>query len=331
MFVTRPQVDVQNGTTVLQSLAESQHMSRLIHVDVDPGCDDAIMLAVALTHPDIEVAGVSTVGGNSAVENTTANTLSILELFDRPDVPVARGSGRPLTDEFEYAEWVHGAEGIRGELPEPTAAPIEQHGAEFIVEQARTHREDLTIVAVAPMTNLATALVLEPDLPDMVADIYLMGGAAWSGGNMTPVAEANFHNDPVAARRVLQSAEPKLVGLEATYEATLPFSLVEEYGDSGQPHEAIGSWLDFPEEIRAMSADGTNPAIHDAAVVADNIDDVLTYEPYYAEVDASGGPADGAVLCDQRDVTDNEPNVEVAVATDTDRFRSVVMDAFGRL
>jgi inosine-uridine nucleoside N-ribohydrolase len=306
-------------------------MSRLVHVDVDPGCDDAIMLAVALGHPAIELAGVSTVGGNTAVEHTTENALSILELFDRTDVPVARGAGKPLTGTFEYAEWVHGPDGLRCDLPEPTTEPRDTHGAEFIVEQARTHGDDLTIVAVAPMTNLATALVLEPALPEMVEDIYLMGGAAWSGGNATIVAEANFRNDPVAARRVFESAEPKMVGLEATYEATLPYSLVEEYADSGQPHETIGAWLDFSEDIRAMSANGTDPAIHDAAVMTDLIDDVLTYESYYVEVDASGGPADGGVLCDQRGVTENEPNADVAVRTDTEQFRSVVMDAFDRL
>lgn len=306
-------------------------MSNLIHVDVDPGCDDAIMLAVALAHPSVEVASVSTVGGNATVEKTTRNAVSILELFDRTDIPVARGAAKPVVGEFEYAEWVHGDGGIRGELPEPTTEPVDEHGAELIAEQARRYGDDLTIVAVAPLTNLATALIIEPAIPELVDEIYLMGGAAWSGGNASPVAEANFRNDAVGARRVLQSATPKMVGLEATYEATLPYSLTETYADAGQPHQTIGAWLDFPEHIRSMSADGTDPAVHDAAVVADLVDDVLTYEPYYAEVDASGGPADGAVLCDQRGVTENEPNVDIAVAADTEQFRSVVMDAFDRL
>jgi len=306
-------------------------MSKL-HLDVDPGCDDALMIALALSDPALEVVGMSTVGGNSTVENTTHNALAILELFDRTDVPVARGAAAPINGSYRTAEWVHGPAGIRGDLPEPTADPVDQHGAEFIVEQAQRHGEDLTIAAVAPMTNLATALVLEPDLPDLVDDIYLMGGAALSAGNATPMAEANFHNDAIAARRVVQSAEPKLVGLEATYQATLPYDWTETYADAGQPRSAIGAWLDFPMDVRELSATGGDPAIHDAAPVAHCIDaDVLTFEPYYLDVDTTGGPSHGTVICDERRNTDNEPNAEVAVSTDTERFRSVVENAFERL
>lgn len=305
-------------------------MPRRVHFDVDPGCDDAVMLAFALAHPEIEVVGVSTVGGNTTVEHTTENALSVLELFGRTDLPVARGSEIPLTGSFETAEWVHGPGGIRGELPEPTTEPIDQHGAAFIVEQAHTY-DALTIVAVAPMTNLATALVLEPALPSLVDEIYLMGGAVLSGGNATPAAEANFRNDAVAARRVLESTAPNLVGLDATYEATLPYSLVDEYADAGQPHEAIGDWLDFPKTVRQLGAGGMDPAVHDAAIVAHLVGDVLSFESYHLEVDTTEGPSHGAVVCDQRQVTDNEPTVDVAMSTDTDRFRSVVRDTFERI
>lgn len=306
-------------------------MSKL-HLDVDPGCDDALMIALALSDPSVEVVGMSTVGGNSTVENTTHNALAILELFDRTDVPVARGAEAPINGSFQTAEWVHGPDGIRGDLPEPTTDTVDKHGAEFIVEQARTHGDDLTIAAVAPMTNLATALVLEPDLPDIVGDIYLMGGAALSAGNATPMAEANFYNDAIAARRVVGSAEPKLVGLEATYQATLPYEWTEMYGDAGRPLDAIGAWLDFPAEVRTLSATEDDPAIHDAAPVAHCIDeDVLAFEPYYLDVDTTGGPSHGALICDERRNTDNEPNAEVAVSTDIDLFRSVTEDAFERL
>jgi inosine-uridine nucleoside N-ribohydrolase len=306
-------------------------MSKL-HLDVDPGCDDAIMIALALMDPAVEVVGMSTVGGNSTVENTTHNALAILELFDRTDVPVARGADAPINGSFQTAEWVHGPDGLRGDLPEPTTGTVDRHGAAFIVEQARTHGDDLTIAAVAPMTNLATALVLEPALPEMVDDIYLMGGAALSAGNATPMAEANFYNDAIAARRVVQSTEPKLVGLEATYQATLPYDWTETDAEAGQARTAIGDWLDFPEEVRTLSATEDDPAIHDAAPVAHCIGEgVLTFEPYYLDVDTTGGPSHGTVICDERRNTENDPNAEVAVSTDTQRFRSVVESAFERL
>lgn len=302
-----------------------------VHLDVDPGSDDAVMIAMALGHADVDVAGMSTVGGNSTVDNTTRNATAILEHFDRNDVPVARGAGQPLTGTFDTAEWIHGDDGIRGDLPDPTAGPIDADGADFIIQQAREHGDDLAILAVGPMTNLAIALVREPSLPDLVDDIYLMGGAALVSGNKTPMAEANFHNDPVAARRVVESARPRMVGLDATHSATIPLDVIAEYADRGYPYEAVSAWLDYPEEIRAFG-DGMDPAIHDAAVVAHVIDsDVLTFERYYLDVDTTNGPCRGAVVCDEHGVTENEPNAEVAVAADTERFRAVFEESIDAL
>lgn len=306
-------------------------MTRRVHLDVDPGCDDAVMIAMALGHPSIEVAGMSTVGGNSTVDNTTRNALAILERFDRTDVPVARGAAEPMVGTFTTAEWVHGENGIRGDLDEPTTEAIDTHGAEFIVQQAREYGEDITIVAVGPMTNLGMALLLEPSLPDLVDDIYLMGGAAMVTGNATPMAEANFHNDAVAAARVMQSGRPAMVGLDATHETTVSLDAIEEYSQLPSPYDIIGPWLDYPDQIKEFGG-GMDPAIHDAAVVAHLIDpDVLTFEPYYMEVDTSHGPSRGAVVCDERGVTENEPNGRVAVAADTDAFRAAVADSIDGL
>jgi len=294
--------------------------------DTDPGCDDAVMLAMALERDEIEVVGLSTVAGNTTVENATRNALSILALADRTDVPVAEGCHRPLASELHTAEWIHGDGGIRGDLPAPDADPIDQHGAEFIVEQARERGEDLSIAAVGPATNLAVALAMEPALPESVEDIYVMGGSVRAGGNATPMAEANFRNDPAAARRVVQDGRIELVGLDVTTRAIVPESVVDEYVGAPGGRGIVGAWLDYPEAIVAMSA-ADGPAIHDAAVVADIVADVLSYEEYYLDVDTSGGLADGAVACDKHGVTGNSPNASVAVDIDAARFRELVVDA----
>jgi len=297
-----------------------------VFFDTDPGCDDAVMLAMALESDAIEVVGLSTVAGNTTVENATRNAGSILALADRSDVPVAEGCHRPLASELHTAEWVHGDGGIRGDLPAPEADPIESHGADFLVEQARERGEDLTIAAVGPATNLAVALAKEPELPELVDDIYVMGGSARAGGNATPMAEANFRNDPAAARRVVQDGRIKLVGLDVTARATVPPSVVDEYAGATDGRGIVGDWLDYPEEIVAMSA-ADGPAIHDAAVVADIAADVLSYEEYYLDVDTSGGLADGAVACDGHGVTGNPPNASVAVDIDVPRFHELIADA----
>lgn len=306
-------------------------MATRVHLDVDPGCDDAVMIAMALGDPSIDVVGMSTVGGNSTVDNTTRNALSLLEQFDRSDIPVARGADRPMTGTFDTAEWIHGEYGIRGQLPTPTADPVDVDGSEFIIQQARKYGDELTIAAVGPMTNLGIALVREPALHDMVDDIYLMGGAAMVSGNKTPMAEANFHNDPVAARRVIESGRPRMAGLDATHDATVSESVIDEYAGRGTPYDLVSAWLDYPDEIKAFGG-GMDPAIHDAAVVAHLVDEeVLTFEPYYLDVDTSDGPSRGAVVCDERRVTGNEPNAEVAVAADTERFRAVFENAIDGL
>lgn len=306
-------------------------MPTRVHLDVDPGNDDAVMIAMAIGHPSLEVAGISTVGGNSTVNNTTRNALAILERFDRTDIPVARGASEPIVGTFDTAESIHGENGIRGNLTEPSTEAIDIHGAEFIVQQAREYGDDITIVAVGPMTNIGIALVLEPSLPELVNDIYLMGGAAMVSGNKTPMAEANFHNDVVAAQRVVQSGQPAIVGLDATHDATVPLDMIGEYSAMQYPLDIIGPWLDYPDDIKQFG-EGEGPAIHDAAVVAHLVDqEVLTFEPYHVEVDTTSGPSRGAVVCDERSITDQEPNATVAVDTDTERFRSVFEAAINEL
>lgn len=297
-------------------------MGRKVFFDVDPGCDDAVMLAVALGLDDIDVVGLSTVCGNTTVENTTRNARSVLALGGS-DVPVARGCARPLVDDLTTAEWVHGPDGIRGDMPDPTADPIDTHGAQFMVEQAREHGEGLTIAAVGPLTNLAVALSLEPALPDIVDDIYVMGGSAFAPGNVTPASEANFHNDPAAASRVVQDAHPRLVGLDVTTRATLTSALGAEFRAAEGALSVVGDWLDYPDDV--LDVAGGTVAIHDAAVVADLADpDVLTFESYYCEIDTTGGPSHGSVVCDGNHVLDEPPNVDVAVEIDTERYRALL-------
>lgn len=299
-------------------------MAQEVLFDVDPGCDDAIMLAMALGLEEIDVVGITTVCGNSTVDNTTENALSILEAAGRPDIPVSKGCARPLEGELETAEWVHGADGIRGELQSPAGSTTDAHAAHHIVDAAREFGSDLTIAAVGPLPNLALALALEPDLPDIVGEIYLMGGAALTIGNATPMAEANFRNDAVAASRVIQDADPKHVGLDVTNYATVPPEQVREYQAESGGRGLIGDWLDYPESVVDLGEGG--PAIHDAAVVADIVEDVLEYERYYCEVDTTGGPSHGATVCDANGVLEHQPNTDVAVDIDVETFRESLIE-----
>jgi inosine-uridine nucleoside N-ribohydrolase len=299
-------------------------MTQQVLFDTDPGCDDAVMLAMALGHPDIEVVGLTTVCGNTVVENTTRNALSILELGDATDVPVARGCGRPLVGSLSTAEEIHGEGGIRGDLPTPTTGPVDAHAVEFMIDCAHQYGEDLAIAAVGPLTNLALALAQEPRLPELVGDIYVMGGNPLSPGNKTPAAEANFHNDPEAAARVLQDARVTLVGLNVTNDATVLPERIERYRASDGVLETVGDWLAYPDAVPEIY-DRIGYAMHDAAVAADLLDSsVLTDETNYCEVDTSNGPSRGNVVCDVYGVTGEAATTDVAVDIDVERYRALL-------
>lgn len=302
-------------------------MARRALFDVDPGCDDAAMIALALASDDIEVVGLTAAAGNVPIEKTTRNALAVLDVMDRTDVPVARGCHRPFVDDLETAEHVHGPEGITGEIPTPSTAPVDAHAVEFILDRAREYGEELTLACVAPPTNVAVALAIEPDLPEMVDDIYLMGGTTRASGNITPAAEFNFYADPAAASRVVQDAHPKVVGLDVTERTRIDGDELRDLADSSDPLPQIAGWLGYadPAEIRAGKVD-ESLALHDPTVVVHLVEDVLTFEPYPMKVDTSGGPSRGALLCDRRRVTGAEPNALLATDIDPEAFRRALFD-----
>ncbi|MDL5362890.1 nucleoside hydrolase [Halalkalicoccus sp. NIPERK01] len=285
-------------------------------IDTDPGCDDALALLLAL-ESDLDIVGLTTVAGNSSVENTTRNTLALLDFLDG-DLPVSRGADRPLVKRQDTAEFIHGEGGLKGDLPDPRRGPVDTSGAEFIVEQARKDG-NLTIAAIGPLTNLALALGIEPDLPDLLDGVLVMGGAVYAPGNRTPAAEANLHADPDAASRVLQSLDPTFVGLGVTVRATLDPATLDLSGRRG---EVVEEWLEYyPDHVRGRYGIEHSP-IHDAAVIAQLTDDVLTVEERALEIDTREGPCRGALVSDEYGVTDEAENGRVATDIDVSAFRA---------
>lgn len=290
-------------------------------IDTDPGCDDALAILLAL-ESDLDLVGLTTVAGNSSIENTTRNTLALLDFLDS-DLPVARGADRPLVKQQDTAEFIHGEGGLRGELPDPTREPVDISGAEFIVERARADG-NLTIAAIGPLTNLALALGIEPDLPEHLDEILVMGGAVYAPGNRTPAAEANLHADPDAASRVLQSLDPTFVGLGVTMCATIDSDTLDLSGSRG---EIVEKWLNYyPDRIKKRYGIDYSP-IHDAAVIAHLVEDVLTTEERALEVAPGEGPCRGTLLSDEYGVTEKPVNGRIATEIDVERFRETLRTA----
>lgn len=184
-------------------------------IDTDPGTDDYLALIMALNSPELDIVGLTTVGGNTSLENTTRNALRLLEYMGRTDIPVARGASKPLSGEFIYAHHHHGPAGLTVRLPRPRISPVEQPAVDFIIDQAKRLEGDLTLVPIGPLTNIAQAFSQEPQLARWVKEIVIMGGAFEVPGNATPFAEFNIMDDPEAAAIVVGTGVPvKMIGLD---------------------------------------------------------------------------------------------------------------------
>jgi inosine-uridine nucleoside N-ribohydrolase len=199
--------------------------------DTDPGVDDAMSLYYALAHPDIEVLGITTTFGNVTVDQAAINALYLCQLAGRA-ITVTRGAAKPLVKQAEPPpDFIHGADGL-GNLPGrvPVRGQLDpRSSAQFIVDMVRQHPGEITLVAVGPLGNLAAALRLAPELPNLVREVVLMGGAVLESGNVSPVAEANIWNDPHAADAVFTAGWPlTMVGLDVTHQVILPLTLFEQ-------------------------------------------------------------------------------------------------------
>lgn len=165
---------------------------RSIILDCDPGHDDALAMVLALARPELRLLGITTVGGNSTLENTTRNALSVLTLLGRTDVPVAAGAVGPLTRRLETAPGVHGTSGLDGaDLPAPQMPVVDDDAVEFIARGVSRTREPVTLVPTGPLTNIALFRRRYPELYARVAEVVLMGGSLVEG-NITPFAEFNI-------------------------------------------------------------------------------------------------------------------------------------------
>ena len=191
-------------------------------IDTDPGTDDALAIAMALRSPALDVLGMTTVGGNATLTDTTRNAQKIARWMGEPDLPIARGAERPLSGRFPYAYHYHGRGGLTAELGPSDAPLVPLPARDYLIYQAFTHRGELDVIALGPLTNLARALRREPRFAGWVRRLYVMGGAVEVAGNVTPHAEFNIYSDPQAAAEVLASGmDVTLIGLDVCGEPVL--------------------------------------------------------------------------------------------------------------
>ncbi|WP_244634673.1 nucleoside hydrolase [Erwinia persicina] len=199
-------------------IRKKNKMVKKIIIDCDPGIDDAIAILLAIADPEIKLMGITTIAGNISVDKTFKNAREITELAGKSDIPVFKGTSRPLMFAAGKTTMVHGENGLGGiELPEPVQEDSGYHAVDFIIKTVMENPGEIIICPIGPLTNIALALIKEPALADNIKDIVLMGGAAFCPGNITAYAEFNFYVDPHAAHIVFDTARHvTMLGLDVT-------------------------------------------------------------------------------------------------------------------
>ena len=316
--------------------------SRVI-IDTDPGIDDALALILALRSPELRVEAVTTVCGNVPLEQALTNALRVLELLDLTDPPpVAAGCDRPLQGEPITARHVHGEDGLgdidvlvgadgRRRYPPPKMSPVGDHAVDLIVDLVRRNSGDLTIIALGPLTNVARAF--EKDQAGMrgVRKIIAMGGSVCGVGNVTPVAEFNFHADPHAAARVLRSgADVTVVGLDVTTKTLLTRTALRHslQNKAGRINQFIADVSEKYFEVNEKRRGLEGCPLHDPLAVGVAIDPgFVELSRYQADVETAGALSAGMLVADRRIGADlNAGNIWAAVRVDADRFVDFFLD-----
>jgi purine nucleosidase/pyrimidine-specific ribonucleoside hydrolase len=302
-------------------------MSVPVLLDCDPGHDDAIALLLALGSDELELRGVTTVAGNQTLEKTTANAIRVLDLAGRAEIPVAAGAARPLVREPRVAADVHGETGLDGpDLPPPQAEPSSQHAVDFLAERIA----GATLVATGPLTNVALLLARHPEAkPER---IVLMGGAI-AEGNVTPAAEFNIWADPEAAHRVFTSGlDVTMVGLDVTHRALVTAAHAGQLREAGRIGTVVAELLEFYGGFHRAVYGWDGSPIHDAVAVAHVIDpELLEVERLNVRIDTESELCRGRTVVDVWRRTGLEPNANVAVGIDSERFVDLLLQRLARL
>jgi inosine-uridine nucleoside N-ribohydrolase len=310
-------------------------MPKKILIDTDPGIDDSLAILLAMASPELSLEGLSTVHGNCSLEQATVNALSVLELANASHIPVTKGCELPLVQPSLLAPETHGDTGIGyAKLPRPQSKPIGQHGSDFLIEQIMSNPGEITLVAIAPLTNVALAIRQEPRIVSALKELIIMGGAIRHEGNTTALAEFNAYVDPHAAHIVFHAGIPTtLVPLDVTYQCVLTKPDVDRLLqiDSPLTHfiaDATRFYMEFHDEYQGVEGCVINDPLALALTFAPEL---CTYQNLPVDEDISGGISMGKTIADFYNYNKKPANMKVALGVRPRDFIELFLERMERL
>ena len=299
-----------------------------IILDCDPGHDDAVAIMLAAINPKIELLGITVVAGNQKLEKTVNNALKVCNHLNL-NVPVYSGMSRPMIREQLIADDIHGETGLDGPKFEELKIKAEnKHAVNFIIDTLMNSDEKITLVPTGPLTNIGMAIRFEPKIIEKINRIVLMGGS-YQLGNMTPAAEFNILADPDAAHIVFSSGvKIVMMGLDLTRQASATKEVVEKIKSLN--NKASKLFVDLMEFFAASQKNvfgWSAPPVHDPTTIAYIIDpECIEVKPMFCEIELWSERSYGRTLCDYFGILKKEPNVDVAVKLDFDRFWNLIYE-----
>ncbi|KAE8666295.1 putative uridine nucleosidase 2 [Hibiscus syriacus] len=267
-------------------------MNKLI-IDTDPGIDDSMAILMAFQNPEVEILGLTTVFGNVSTENATRNALLLCEIAGCPGVPVAEGSPGPLKGgRPRVADFVHGSDGMGNIfLPPPNAKKSDKSASEFLVEKVTEYPDEVSVLALGPLTNVALAIKRDSSFASKVKNIVVLGGSFFALGNVNPAAEANIYGDPEAADVVFTSgANIVVVGINITTQVQMTDDdLLKLKQSNGKYAQLLSDMCKFYRDWHVKSDGVYGIFLHDpVSFVALVRPDLFTYKKGVVRVETQG-------------------------------------------
>lgn len=304
-------------------------------LDTDPGIDDALTILLALASPEVNLRALTVTGGNCRLTEGVQNALNVLALGGATSIPVAAGCPVPLLRPPTVAAETHGATGLGyATLPLAPTQPVSEHGVDLLIREILTAPGEVTVVAVAPLTNLALAIRKEPRIVQAVRQVVIMGGALRADGNTTPLAEFNFYVDPHAAAIVLHSGLPiVLLPWDITRHVQLTQADIERLLLLPGPiPQFIADTTRFYIEFHIKYFGYSGCSINDPVALALVFQpDLASLQPLYVDVELSSPLTLGKTVGDFQGMTGQPANVQVVMELDTSRFISLFLERMENL
>lgn len=293
-------------------------------IDTDTASDDAVALVMALQHPDIDVKAITVVAGNVPLPQAIQNAMYTVELCGK-QTPVYAGCAKPILRELFTAENVHGDDGM-GDIGLPLAGyvPETSHAVDGLRQVIDAHAHDITLVTLGPLTNIAVALLCDPELAQKASHCYIMGGIGSGHGNVTPLAEFNIFVDPEAAKIVFESGMPiTMVGWDISWKyATFDQQQAQAIRQIGTPlaQFVIDIQATLNKYAKAESA-LAGFDLPDPITMAIAIDpDIAETKRYHVDITTGDGLARGITVVDILGATHLSPQVNVVTSANRERF-----------